>query len=97
MSSATAIPRFRTWVGQESNLDRCSRCGDLRVDHGPDWSCPAAISHRTSAVLLVAGIVLTAASLVLHATVGQAGFFVETAAFLVGINLFVAGLTTGGR
>jgi hypothetical protein len=97
MSSLTAVPRFQKWVGQASNLDRCSRCGDLRSDHGPDWSCPAAVSHRASTVLLITGIVLTAAALGLHAAVGTGDFFVQTAAFLVGVNLFVAGLTTGGR
>jgi hypothetical protein len=97
MSPTTAAPRFRTWVGQASNLDRCSRCGDLRSDHGPDWSCPAALSHRASAVLLITGVVLTAAALCLHAGVGQADIFVQTAAFFGGVGLFVAGLTTGGR
>jgi hypothetical protein len=48
-------------------------------------------------VLLIAGIALTATALALHAAVGTTDFFVQTAAFLVGINMFVAGLTTGGR
>jgi hypothetical protein len=97
MSSITAAPRFRKWVGQASNLDRCTRCGDLRSDHGTDWSCPAAVSHRTSSILMIAGILLTTAALSLHAAVGRSDFFVQTAAFLAGVNLFVAGLTTGGR
>lgn len=79
-----------------AGFDR-ARCGDLRSDHGPDGSCPAAVSHRTSTVLLIAGIVLTAAGIALHAAVGTADFVIHTAAFLVGVNLFVAGLTTGGR
>jgi hypothetical protein len=97
MGSMTSAPQFQRWVGQASNLDRCWRCGDLRSDHGPDWSCPAAVSHRTSTVLLIVGVLLTATALVLHAVVGGADFFVQTAAFLVGVNMFVAGLTTGGR
>jgi hypothetical protein len=55
------------------------------------------VSHRTSNILLIAGVVLTAAALGLHTAVGRGDFFVQTAAFLVGVNLFVAGLTSGGR
>ena len=97
MSSTGVAPRFQKWVGQASNLDRCSRCGDLRSDHGSDWSCPAALSHRASSILLIAGIVLTAAALGLHAAVGQGDILVQTAAFFAGVSLFVTGLTTGGQ
>lgn len=54
------------------------------------------MSHSTSTVLLIGGIVLTATGLALHAAVGTTDFVIQTAAFLVGVNLFVAGLSTGG-
>jgi hypothetical protein len=97
VSSTRSRTQFRTWVGQASNLDRCVRCSAPRSAHGPDWSCPAAVTRPTSAVLLITGILLAGVSLILHSAVGSSAFAAESAGFLIGVNLIIASLTTGGR
>ena len=96
-SSVRSRPQFRTWVGQASNLDRCVRCSAPRSSHGADWRCPEPLTSSTSAALSLIGVVLAGGALLVHAGVGSGFFAVESAVFLVGVSMIIAGLTSGGR
>jgi hypothetical protein len=92
VSSTDIAPRFERWVGQTSNLDRCTRCRRPRSVHGPDWSCPSGRSHRAAPAALIAGSLLAVAGIVLRLAwaTGESQFAANL--FLAGVVLAVIGL-----
>jgi hypothetical protein len=96
MSSTDVAPQFERWVGQTSNLDRCTRCGRPRSVHGTDWSCPAATPPRTAFAVLLAGSALAVAGLALRLSSAVASHQVPAGIFLAGVVLALAGLAMLG-
>jgi len=96
MSSTDIAPHFERWVGQTSNLDRCTRCGRPRSVHGPDWSCPSARPHRAASAALIAGVLLAVAGILLRLTWATGDHQVPADLFLAGVILAVTGLTMLG-
>jgi len=96
MSSTDIAPQFERWVGQTSNLDRCTRCGRPRSVHGADWSCPAGRPHRAAAAALIAGSLLASAGVALRLAAAVASHQVPAAMFLAGMILMVTGLSMLG-
>ena len=96
MSSADIAPRFERWVGQTSNLDRCTRCRRPRSVHGADWSCPSGRPHRAAAAALIAGSLLASAGVALRLAAAMASQQVAATMFLAGMILAVAGLSMLG-
>lgn len=92
MSSTDIAPRFQRWIGQPSNLDRCTRCGRPRSVHGGDWSCPSGVPHRAALVLLIAGGVLAVSGIIVRVTATLANHQIPAGMFLAGVVLLVAGL-----
>ncbi len=92
MSSTDTAQRFQSWVGQTSNLDRCTRCGRPRSVHGPDWSCPSGRPRGAAAAASIAGSLLAVAGIVLRLTSATASHQVAAGLFLAGVILAVAGL-----
>jgi hypothetical protein len=87
MSSTDIAPHFERWVGQTSNLDRCTRCGRPRSVHGPDWSCPSGRPHRTASAALIAGSLLAVAGIALRIASAVAGLQAPAALFLTGFSM----------
>jgi hypothetical protein len=96
MSSTDIAPQFEGWVGQTSNLDRCTRCGRPRSVHGPDWSCPSGRPHRAASAALIAGALLAVAGILLRLAWATGDHQVPADLFLAGVILAVAGLTMLG-
>jgi hypothetical protein len=96
MSSTDIAPRFERWVGQTSNLDRCTRCGRPRSVHGTDWSCPSGRPHRAASAALIAGSALASAGVALRLAAAMASHQVAAAMFLAGMILAVTGLSMLG-
>jgi hypothetical protein len=96
MSSTDIAPRFERWVGQTSNLDRCTRCGRPRSVHGPDWSCPSGRPHRAASAALIAGSLLAVAGIVLRVCWTAGDHQVSADLFLAGVVLAVTGLSMLG-
>ena len=96
MSSADTAPQFQRWVGQTSNLDRCTRCGRPRSVHGPDWSCPSGRPHRGASAALIAGSLLAVTGLALRVTSAMASHQVPAGLFLAGVILALTGLSMLG-
>jgi len=96
MSSTDVAPRFQPWIGQTSNLDRCTRCGRPRSVHGPDWSCPSGRPHRGASVVLIAGSLLAVAGVALRLASAVANHQVAAALFLAGVIIAVTGLSMLG-
>ena len=96
MSSTDIAPRFQRWVGQTSNLDRCSRCGRPRSVHGADWSCPSGRPHRAASAAVIAGTLLAVTGIVLRLASAAGGHQVPADLFLAGVILALAGLCTLG-
>ncbi|HUB41017.1 MAG TPA: hypothetical protein VMA72_19395 [Streptosporangiaceae bacterium] len=96
MSSTDVAPRFQRWVGQTSNLDRCTRCGRPRSVHGPDWSCPSGRPHGAASAALIAGSLLAVAGVALRLTSAIANHQVPAALFLAGVILAMAGFSLLG-
>jgi hypothetical protein len=92
MSSADVAPRFQRWIGQASNLDRCTRCGRPRSVHGGDWSCPEGVPHRAPPALLIAGGVLAVSGIIVRVTATLVNHQIPACLFLAGVVLLVAGL-----
>ena len=100
MSSTETAPRFHTWVGQLSNLDRCERCHMPRSAHGADWSCPQELPREMAAIPLVVGVNLVIASIIVRVLAGsipQTQAMLIGDAFVLGVILIVAGLVGVGR
>jgi hypothetical protein len=93
MSSTDIAPQFERWVGQTSNLDRCTRCGRPRSVHGPDWGCPSARPHRAASAALIAGALLAVAGIVLRLAWTTGDHQVPADLFLAGVILAVTGLS----
>jgi hypothetical protein len=96
MSSTHTAPQFERWVGQTSNLDRCTRCGRARSVHGPDWSCPSGRPHRAASAALIAGSLLAVAGIALRLAWAMGDHQVPAALFLAGVILAVAGFSMLG-
>ena len=96
MSSTDVAPRFERWVGQPSNLDRCTRCGRPRSVHGPDWSCPSGSPHQAAFAAFVAGGALAVLGIALRLSSAVANHQVPAGLFLAGVVLLVAGLAMLG-
>lgn len=94
--SSTDIAPFQRWVGQASNLDRCTRCGRPRSVHGADWSCPRGVSLRGAAAILIAGCVLSVAGITLRLA-SAVNHQVPACIFLAGVVLGLSGLSVLGR
>jgi hypothetical protein len=97
----SADPQFKLAAQYPANWDRCKLCGAPRKVHGADGSCglTPALGRARARLLSVGGTV---------AALGGAGWLLATApaispgtvfAFvcLVGLILFVGGLTVPGR
>jgi VIT1/CCC1 family predicted Fe2+/Mn2+ transporter len=97
MSSTDEAPRFQTWIGQASNLDRCTRCGRPRSVHGSDWGCPAGVPHGAAPAFLVAGGALAIGGIIVRLTVALTDHQIAAGVFLAGVVLFVTGLSLLGR
>jgi hypothetical protein len=98
MSSSDVAPRFRRWIGQASNLDRCTRCGRPRSVHGADWSCPAPVPHGAAPALLIAGGVLEVSGIIVRVTATLVNHQIPAVMFVAGVVLLMAGLRLlGGR
>ncbi len=97
MSPTEAVPRFERWVGQDSNLDRCTRCGRPRSVHGDDWSCPSLLPHRTGTAALITGGAGAVLGIVLRLTSAFADRQIAASVFLAGVVLLIAGLSMLGR
>ena len=96
MSSTDVAPQFHRWVGQVSNLDRCTRCGRPRSVHGPDSSCPAGIPQRAAFAALIVGSALAAGAIALRLTSALVSHQLAAGLFLAGVILAMAGLATLG-
>ena len=96
MSSTDIAPQFEVWVGQTSNLDRCTRCGRPRSVHGPDWSCPSARPHRAASAALIAGALLAVAGMLLSLAWSAGDHQVFADLFLAGVILAVSGMSMLG-
>jgi hypothetical protein len=96
MSETDVAAHFRSWVGQASNLDRCTRCGRPRSVHGEDWSCPAGVPHRAAPALLVVGGVLALSGIIVRVTATLINHQIPAGMFLAGVVLLVAGLSMLG-
>jgi hypothetical protein len=96
MSSTDIAPRFERWVGQTSNLDRCTRCGRPRSVHGPDWSCPSGHPHRAASAAVIAGSLLAVAGIVLRFALPMGDHEVPADLFLAGVVLALTGLSMLG-
>ena len=96
MSSTDIATRFERWVGQTSNLDRCTRCGRPRSVHGADWSCPSGRPHRAAPAALIAGSLLAVAGVALRLASATASHQVPAALFLAGVILAMTGLSMLG-
>jgi len=96
MSSTHIAPQFERWVGQTSNLDRCTRCGRPRSVHGPDWSCPSGRPRHAASTALTAGSLLASAGVALRLADAMASHQVPAALFLAGIILALTGLSMLG-
>jgi hypothetical protein len=96
MSSTDIGPRFDRWIGQTSNLDRCTRCGRPRSVHGPDWSCPSGRPLRAASGALIAGSLLAVAGIVLRLAWAAGNHQVPADLFLAGVVMAVAGLSMLG-
>jgi hypothetical protein len=96
MSSTDIAPRFERWIGQTSNLDRCTRCGRPRSVHGPDWSCPSGRTHRLASAALIAGSLLAAAGIALRLAWSAGDHQVPATMFIAGVIVAVAGLSMLG-
>jgi len=92
MSSTDVAPRFQRWIGQASNLDRCTRCGRPRSVHGGDWVCPAGVPPRAAPALLIAGAVLAVSGIIVRATATLLNHQIPAGMFLAGVVLLVVGL-----
>jgi hypothetical protein len=100
MSSTNAAPRFQSWVGQLSNLDRCERCHMPRSAHGADWSCPPKPPPGVATIPLAVGINLVLAAIIVRVLAGsldqgQATLIAD--AFVLGVILIVAGMVGIGQ
>ena len=96
MSSSDVAPRFQRWVGQTSNLDRCTRCGRPRSVHGPDWSCPSGSPHRAASAALVAGSLLAVTGIALRLAFAMGSHQLPAALFLAGVIIAMTGLSMLG-
>lgn len=95
--SSTEIAPFQRWVGQTSNLDRCTRCGRPRSVHGADWSCPhGGVSLRGALAVLIAGCVLSLGGIALRLA-SAVNHQIPAAIFLAGVVLAVGALSVLGR
>jgi hypothetical protein len=92
MSSTDVGPPFQRWIGQRSNLDRCTRCGRPRSVHGEDWSCPAGVPHRAAPALLITGGVLAVSGIIVRVTATLLDHQIPAGMFLAGVVLLVVGL-----
>jgi len=92
MSSTDIAPHFERWVGQTSNLDRCTRCGRPRSVHGPDWSCPSARPHRAASAAVIAGALSAVAGILLRLAWSTGDHQVAAGLFAAGVILAVTGL-----
>ena len=100
MSPMSAVQQFQGVARQLSNLDRCNRCGDARSAHGPDWTCPVRIGHRSvvafvigAGLLAMAGVVLLAVSSTTATSLGS----LAASVCLTGLTLLVCAVTIAGR
>jgi hypothetical protein len=96
MSSTDIAPHFERWVGQTSNLDRCTRCGRPRSVHGPDWSCPSARPRRAAPAAVIAGASLAVAGILLRLAWSTGDHQIPADLFLAGVILAVTGLSRLG-
>jgi hypothetical protein len=96
MSSTDLAPQFQSWVGQVSNLDRCTRCGRPRSVHGPDWSCPAGTPQRPAFAAILAGSALAVGAIALRLSSAVVSHQLAAGLFLAGVILAMTGLAMLG-